>query len=231
MKRGSNSWKRGTTRVGRVLLAATGALLVASSSAAAAAHPETIGANLRQAPDANFDCTVIPFEFSAPGKGGNSCTWGNPEVPGSALGGLDAPGNGTITQVKLRVGATTGKMQIVILRTLFDPRDLANNECCVAVARSSVFTPVRNGITTLNVRLPVRADSSPTARVDFLDQVALSILEKGVKIPVIDETSLPIQDQPVDNYNTPAMKLGEKQLASDPDGFRLDMQARWVPAK
>jgi hypothetical protein len=101
----------------------------------------------------------------------------------------------------------------------------------VAVARSSVFTPVRNGITTLKVNLPVHANSSPTASVDFLDQVGLSILEEGVKIPVINETSLPIQDQPVDDYNSPAMTLGEKQLAADPAGYRLDMQARWVPAK
>ena len=206
------------------------ALLIASAPAAAApTHPVTIGASLAQAPNVKFDCSIIPFEFSGPAAGGPSCTWGNPLVPGTNTGGLDVPGTGTIYRVKLRVGSSTGPMRLVILRTLFDPQDIANNQCCVARARSSIFTPVRNGITTLKVKLPVAENDSPNASVDYLDQVGLSILKDKVTIPLINETSLPIQKQPVDNYNEPAMTPGESQKAADPAGYRLDMQAVWYP--
>jgi len=119
-----------------------------------------------------------------------------------------------------------------VLRTLFDPNDLSSNQCCVDVAQSSVFTPVANGITTLNVDLPVGEgqESDNGAAVDFLDQIGLSILEDGVAIPVIDKTSLEASEQqPVVNFNAPAMTLGESQLAGDPDGYELDLQATWYP--
>lgn len=234
-REGLSSLKCGSVGcIRRVLLASAGALLVASSTAAAAAptHAVTIGANLRTAPNVTFDCSVIPFEFSPFGTGGPSCAWGTPLVPGTSRGGLDVPGTGNIFRVKLRVGPKTGRMQLVILRTLFDPNDLANNECCVITARSSVFTPVHNGITTLNVKLPVKLGA--LGSVDVLDQVGLQILEDNVPIPVISEINRPIGnqlgDQPTDNMNAPAFtKLGTFALAADPAGYLLDMQAEWFP--
>jgi hypothetical protein len=219
----------GATRCRKVLLATACGVLAASSQAVdQPTHPVTIGASLGQAPNVSFDCSVIPFTFPGPAPGGPSCTWGNPLIPGTSAG-LDVPGTGTIYRVRLRVGASTGPMQLVVLRTLFDPHDIVNNQCCVAHARSSVFTPVANGITTLNVTLPVAEEDSPTATIDYLDQVGLSILKDKVAIPLINETSLPIQQQPVDDYNQPAMTLGESQLAADPAGYALDMQAAWYP--
>jgi hypothetical protein len=201
----------------RVLLATIGTLLLASASAAtAAARSVTFGASLKQAPNVSFDCSVIP------------CAYGTPTIEGRSTGGLDAPGTGTISQVKLRVGASTGRMQIVILRTLIDPNNF-NSQCCIMVARSSIFTPVRNGITTEKVKLPVKVGALST-NLDALDEVGLQILEDHVAIPVINETSLPIQDQPVVDYNEPAFtKLGASQLAADPAGYLLDMQAVWSP--
>jgi len=47
---------------------------------------------------------------------------------------------------------------------------------------------------------------------------------------VIDKTSLEASEQqPVVNFNAPAMTLGESQLAGDPDGYELDLQATWYP--
>lgn len=201
--------------------------------AVANASPVTFGASLTQAPDVSFDCSVIPYATPIRSPG-TSCTWGTPlfDVSNSSAGGLDVPGNGNVYQVKLRVGASTGPMRLVVLRTLFDPNDLSSNHCCVDVAQSSVFTPVVNGITTLNVDLPVGEgqESNNGASVDFLDQIGLSILEDGVAIPAIDLTSLQATEhQPVVNFNAPAMTLGESQLAGDPDGYELDMQATWYP--
>jgi hypothetical protein len=215
-----------------VVVAALMAVMPAVSSASG---PITFGASLTQAPNVTFDCSVIPYTnpLSSPGT---SCTYGTPlfDVSNTADGGLDSPGNGTgnVYQVKLRVGASTGPMQLVVLRTLFDPNDLSNNQCCVDVAQSSTFTPVANGITTSNVDLPMGEgqESDNGATVDYLDQLGLSILEDGVEIPVINETSLEAtEQQPVTTYNAPAMTLGKSQLAGDPDGYELDMQATWYP--
>lgn len=220
-----------SARIARLTVGCVLYLAIAASSSMAATGPVTFGANLGQGPDVTFGCDVIPFEFSGPAAGGPSCTWGSPlfDVGSVAAGGLNVPGTGTVYQVKLRVGTSTGPMQLVVLRTLFDPNDVVNNQCCVAQARSSVFTPVANGITTLNVDLPVGEEDSPTATVDYLDQVGLSVLEDGVAIPLINETSLPVNAQPVDDYNQPAMGLGASQHAADPDGYALDMQAAWYP--
>jgi hypothetical protein len=199
--------------------------------------PVTIGADLSRAPDVAFDCSVIPFMNSVTGQltpapGGPSCTWGSPlfDASQSDGGGLDVPGTGTIDQVKLRVGASTGPMQIVILRTLFNPADTADNECCVAQAASSVFTPVANATTTLNVALPVAVDANPNDNPEFLDQVGLSILEDGVPVPLVNETGVAVQDQPVGVYEAPAVAIGQSKLDSDPSGFALDMQALWSPS-
>lgn len=231
----------GTTRVltrstARSRLAAiavgAGLALAVLPASAAATGPITFGASLAQAPNVSFDCSVIPFAISGPAAGGPSCSWGSPlfDVSNTNAGGLDVPATGTVYQVKLRVGPTTGPMQLVVLRTLFDPSDLSNNQCCVAQAISSVFTPVVSGITTLNVDLPVGADSDPDATVDYLDQIGLSVLEDHVPIPVINDTSAFAEEQePVDDYNQPAMTLGKRQLAADPDGYILDMQATWYP--
>lgn len=225
--------RRGATRGGLGLVCCACALLMVSPTAAASAptHRVAIGAPLTKAPNVSFDCTLLPYEVSPEKINTPSCMWGTPLVPGTAEGGLDVPGTGTIYQVKLRVGSSTGRMRLVILRTLFDPNDLSNNKCCVLVARSSIFKPVRNGITTLNVKLPVRLGAFGNNVV--LDQVGLQVLEDKVAIPLINETNLPIGnqlgDQPFDNYNTSALTLGGYQLAGDPAGYRLDMRAEWYP--
>ncbi len=209
------------------------ALTAAMPAVSNASGPVTFGASLTQAPDVTFDCSVIPYATPIRSPG-TSCTWGTPlfDVSSPSAGGLDAPGNGNVYEVKLRVGSSTGPMRLVVLRTLFDPNDLSSNQCCVDVAQSSVFTPVANGITTLNVDLPVGEgeESNNGATVDFLDQIGLSVLEDGVAIPAINETSLAATEhQPVVNFNAPAMTLGASQLAGDPDGYELDMQATWYP--
>jgi hypothetical protein len=209
-------------------------LLMSATALAQPTHPVTFGASLAQAPNVNFDCKLEPYVLTPLMGNWPSCTWGNPlfNISDASAGGLDVPGTGTVYKVKLRVGASTGPMQLVVLRTLFDSQDLTKNQCCVLVARSSVFTPVRNGITTSLVTLPVKEEASPDVPTDYLDQIGLSILEDGVTIPVINETSLPVQDRPADEFVGPAMsQLGQSTNgpAGDPDGYILDMQATWYP--
>jgi|GEM_PF-5226578 len=203
------------------------ALVSAAPAAATPTGPVWIGApNLNTAPDVNFDCTTDIIQTGT----WPSCTWGNPLLSADpAVNGLDVPGTGTVYRVRLRIAGSTGRMELVILRTLYDPNDLANNQCCVDRAVTSAFTPVVNGITTLNVVLPVGLGYDAASNVDYLDSVGLSILEDGVLIPLVDQTTRPIDQRPVDTFNAPAMTLGENQKAGDPAGYMLDMQALWYP--
>lgn len=229
----TDSWGWTPRGLSRAVLAGVAVLLTASSAALAATpnHEVTIGPNLKTAPDVSFGCTTYPIHppetIPTP-----SCMWGTPLVPGTAEGGLDVPGTGTIYRVRLRVGPSTGLMRLVILRYLFpDPADPRNNHCCVLVARSSTFTPVANKITTLNVKLPVRLGA--LGSIDVLDTLGLQVFGDNVAIPLIDETNRPLGlqfgDQPTDTYNTSALTLGKQQLAGDPSGYLLDMQAQWYP--
>lgn len=208
-----------------VLLATSGSALAVTPN-----HEVTIGPNLKTAPNVTFGCTTYPIHppqtINTP-----SCMWGTPLVPGTAEGGLDAPGTGTIWQVKMRVGPTTGLMRLVILRYVGPVSDPTALHCCVLVARSSTFTPVANGITTHNVKLPVRVGALGSTAV--LDTLGLQIFGDNVPIPLIDETNRPLGlnlgDQPFDTYDTSLLTLGGQQLAGDPSGYLLDMQAQWYP--
>src|SRR4029077_14694136 len=94
---------------------------------------------------------------------------------------LEPPGTGTVTAVRDAVGATTGPMQVVVMRALY--RNTGNpghpeDACCFPVARCQVFTPVPNRITAIRVNLPVREDATPppnniTTIADF-DSLALA---------------------------------------------------------
>jgi hypothetical protein len=221
----------------RARTALAGAALASSAAAvasaallftpAAATAQTTLGPPLSQAPDVNFDCTVIPYS-SGFAQGGQSCSWGTPELSQSGnAGGLLVPADGTISQVMVRVGASTGPMEVVILRTYFSGSDPSDNVCCAAEAVSPTFTPTANGVTTESVSLPVGEGFIQQDNLYYDDAVGLSILEDGVQIPLVDETSMPVGEQAVDTFNAPALTPGGSQDAGDPAGYVLDMQAVW----
>jgi hypothetical protein len=204
---------------------AMGAALLLTPAAATA--QTTLGAPLSQAPDVNFDCTVIPYT-SGFAQGGQSCSWGTPELSQSGnAGGLLVPADGTISQVMVRVGASTGPMEVVILRAYFSATDPSDNVCCAAEAVSPTFTPTANAVTTESVSLPVGEGFIQQDNLYYDDAVGLSILEDGVQIPLVDETSMPVGEQAVDTFNAPALTPGGSQDAGDPAGYVLDMQAVW----
>src|SRR5437763_14846999 len=98
------------------------ALLVAVP---AAAQVTTFGADLTLPDNVSFDCSVwpVPLVGFVP-TGATSCTWSFAFVPDLAHGQTTAPGlfvpagNGTVTQVRVKVGATPGPMRIVVLQAL-----------------------------------------------------------------------------------------------------------------
>jgi hypothetical protein len=203
---------------------------------AAAAQTTTFGASLSQAPDVGFDCTAFPI-----GNGGtqtplgndSSCTWSTPTNATAPSEGMLTPaGTGTIAAVRVRVGPTTGPMELVVLQVTESAFD-GSVSCCEASYVSPPFTPTANSITTLPTDLPVHTDapgqqSSPGLEVG--DILALSILEDGVPIPAIDETGsgLPANQLPTDNVEFPAFVQGQNAIDSGTYGYQLDMNADWV---
>lgn len=171
---------------GRRIVALMGVLL-ALACAPTLAQAATFGANLNNAPNSSTTCGegVFPY-FSAP-MGSPSCMYYS-GAPGPTP---YAPASGTITAVHVRVGATTGPVQVVILRSLYQ-----NNAgdpghpffaCCFVERYGPIFTPQANTVTTVQTSLPVTEEATPppqdtttNAAGDFL---ALSVLASNVPIP------------------------------------------------
>ena len=171
--------------------------LLAAPAAASAQVTVTIGANLQRAPNAAFDCTALPTIDAFGGRtflpstyvhgifGGapmTSCTY----LAVAGLGGqgelTQAPGPGVVTQVAVRIGPTTGPMQVVVLRSIRS-KITQSGGCCTLVAASQVFTPTPNTVTAVPVALPMNTSFSADEEVgEAVDYLGLSVLAAGVPI-------------------------------------------------
>src|SRR5262245_26736449 len=147
-----------SSRNGRGRVSMRGILLAMALCAVppmAGAQVTTFGNDLTLAANVPFDCSVWPIPGAFVPSGQGTCTWSSSLSP---THGLFVPaGNGTVTQVRVKVGATTGPMQVLVLQAL---RDGNTNRvgCCQQVGQSDVFTPQANAVTALPVSLAVRAD-------------------------------------------------------------------------
>lgn len=170
---------------GRRLAIVASALVLAAVAAPAGAA--TFGANLGNAPNSTATCGegVFPY-FSAP-MGSPSCMYFS-GAPGPSP---YAPSSGTITAIHVRVGAVTGPMQAVVLRSLYQNKEGDPGHpyyaCCFVEHYGPVFTPQANAVTTVQTALSVTEEPTPapddfstSAAGDFL---ALSVLAPNVPIP------------------------------------------------
>jgi hypothetical protein len=166
--------------------------LALAASAPAAAGAVTFGADLNNAPNSPTTCGegIFPY-FSAP-MGSPSCMYYS-GAPGPSS---YAPASGTITAVHVRVGAVTGPMQPVIMRSLYQNKAGDPGHpyfaCCFVERYGPVFTPQANTVTTIAASLPVTEEPTPgpddfstTAAGDFL---ALSVLAPNVPIPAFGDS-------------------------------------------
>jgi len=210
----------------------------AGAGVARADAPVTFGPDLSTLDVNNTnDCTVDPLIVwpGNPFTGAPSCTWTSTD-PTNPNGGQLPPGDGTVSQVMVKVGAVTGAMQAVIMQAEFQEVDLPyihyQVSCCTDVGESAPFTPAANAITTEPVNLPVQVGDSDGAPGQYIaDFVGLSVLEDGVPVPAADETSLsPENDQPALELEQPAMQeSGQPQLADDGVGYLVAMDGVWEP--
>ena len=145
-----------------------------------AAGAVTFGANLRRPANTRFDCTVQPMPDALGNPvllptGATSCTWftvGHDYATGRE-GTIVPVGKGTVTRVRVRVGAVTGRMRVVVLNAL---RNTADTICCKQVAQTKIFRPRRNAITTLRVNFAVHNTFVIDPRTGFASYELLAIL-------------------------------------------------------
>jgi hypothetical protein len=181
--------------IGPAWIAVVGAsLVVALGVAPASTGAVTFGTNLEQPANAPLPCGEGVFNQFLLGFGlgpsGGSCMWTS-VVTGNAAESLTAPGTGTVTAVRVKMGANTGPMQINVIRFLFrQTGDVAHPElaCCFVQEYGPVFTPAANAITTVPTNLAVKVDPTPppndTTTIADTDQLTLSSLDPSVQVPL-----------------------------------------------
>jgi hypothetical protein len=191
--------------------------------AAPSASAIPFGADLTRSANVNFDCTVLPGPppfgpgFTVLPSNAATCTWINVgSVANSQAGSFLAPAGGTVTRIAVRVGPATGPMQVVVMRAFRDANSLDPPVCCTEVARTPVFTPAANAVTTLATALPVRKDvvPDPVSNTLTFDALGLSVLAPGVPIPAFD-----VGDHNPGNLNIPSAVVHFPAIAPGQEAF------------
>ena len=124
-------------------------------------------------------------------------------------------------------------MQVVVMRALYQNTATPgrpNDACCTPVARSQVFTPAANQISTIPVNLPVKEDATPppediTTIADF-DTLGLAVLQPGVPLPLYYTGDT---GQPADFvWNTSTPSTVTPGFSTDTGGFFVAMSGEWT---
>lgn len=104
---------------------------------------------------------------------------------------LGAPVTGTVTAVRVKIGAITGKMRVNVVRFLFQQTGDAAHPLSAGPfleAYGPEFTPAANAVTTVPTSLPVTADATPdpadTKTIAAYDYLALEVEAPDVPVPV-----------------------------------------------
>jgi hypothetical protein len=160
-----------------------------------------------------------------------SCTWFS-AAPGASF---YAPASGTVTAVRVRAGAVGGKMQVVVMRSLYQNRvddpEHPHFTCCFIEAYGPVFEARANAVTTVAAQLamteqatPPPSDATTEAVGDFL---AISVLAANVPIPAfIDERSQDGGFYPAPAPTTsPAPSPAPLGASASPEGAEMLMNA------
>ncbi len=222
-------------------------LAAPAATAAGAAFGTPLGTAPFNAPPANqSDCGAVPapaFNLVEPlvgpdGGVARTCIWTHVPTPSetAAAGGanvsLEPPGTGTVTQVRVGVGPVTGPMQVVVMRALYQNTvtpGRPTDACCTAAARSPVFTPRANAITTVPVSLPVREDATPgptdITTIATFDTLGLAVLAPGVPVPLYytGDPSAPADFV----WNTATPSTVTPGFTTDTGGFFVALSADW----
>ena len=87
-----------------------------------------------------------------------------------------------VTSVQVKVGPVTGRMQLVVVRAMRQKNRL-DAACCFYRARSQIFTPKANAITTVKVNLVMEHSLNKSSNTWNFDSLGLSVLDGNVPMP------------------------------------------------
>jgi hypothetical protein len=228
------------TRSTGVIVSALMLLTVGSAGAGAATFGTQLGTQpFVSAPNNPYDCTryftsiagVLPIVGPTGGLA-TSCIWSDFSDEGASVS-MTPPitGVATVTQVRVAVGATTGPMQVVVLRALYRNTTTPGkpNDACFPVAASQVFTPQAGAVTTVPVELQLREDPTPatddTTTIADFDSLGLAVLEPGVPVPMYYTGDENVADF---LWNTATPSTTTPGYYSDTGGFWVAMNADYT---
>jgi hypothetical protein len=137
----------------------------------------TFGANLNRRANNTATCQSLIYFRRV-----SSCSWSTSGAIRNQRESMIVPGTGRIVQVQVKVGRRTGLMRIAILQAL-RAENGGEAACCIGQRQTRVFTPRRNGITTLHVNLPVTSTFNPVSRMYAFDQMFLTMVNSRTPIP------------------------------------------------
>lgn len=189
---------------------------------------QTFGTNLNRPADNTTACNSTFWTFGFPNPH-TSCSFNSSDVT-TGENAFPPVGEGVVTAVRVKVGPTTGPMQIVVEQALRqdNPGDPGHPiyACCQAINATQVFTPAANAITQIPANLPVRQDLAPDPSTGiYTDQhLSLSVLAANVPIPAsIDPNA---------SYggHFPAWRVGEERAdVYGGQGAVILFNADWAP--
>ncbi len=221
--------------------ALAGALLLASSAGA-----EMFGSPLR-APNYPSDCRAVDtpglpaITFAA----ATSCIWADVPAPtelSTTANVTLAPsitGTGAVTDARIEVGNSTGPMEFVVMRSLYENTltpGRPDDACCFPVATSQPFTPAANSVSTVALDLPMREDPTPapddiTTIADF-DTLTLAVLAPDVQVPLYSTGDTYLgSPAPADFYwDTSTPSTITPGFTTDSGGWAVDINADFTAA-
>lgn len=174
-------------------LATTLAVMVAPNAGAV-----TFGADIANLPannSAGATCAQPPPGLWYP-AGSPSCMYSYQGI-GATTDTLVAPGPGVVNTVRVKVGATTGKMRVNVIRFLFrQTGDVAHPFSAgpFLEAYGPEFTPTANAITTVPTNLSMKVDPTPAPTdlqtIQVIDALALEVEAGNVPIPLFSTGAL-----------------------------------------
>lgn len=179
-----------------------------------------------------YTCRELPQGYFPIPSGASSCTWiGIGTLAGNGLDGYLIPkGGGVVRRVQIKVGPVTGRMQLVVVRAMRKDNEL-NGACCFYRARSKVFVPKPNSITTIRVRFPMEHALNPSSKIWNFDSLGLSVLDADVPFPALATGSSGGPRDPGVAAFYPHIS-GGREIRVDGrglSGFQVLMRAQYVP--
>lgn len=156
----------------------------------AGAQAVTFGADLSSLPandaQAGF-CSNPPPGLFYPANS-PSCMW---SYQGTGANTLVAPAGGVVNTVRVKVGTTTGKMRVNVIRFLFRQTGDGAHPFSAGPFLETYgpeFTPNANAVTSVPVNLAMKEDSTPALTdlqtIQVIDALALEVEAPNVPVPL-----------------------------------------------